>query len=65
VLGSASPELMKQSSETLAGRIAFHDLGGLHGAELSGVRGFSLERLWLRGGFLAAYLARHDASSLQ
>lgn len=32
VLGSASPELMKQSSETLAGRIAFHDLGGLHSA---------------------------------
>lgn len=63
VLGSASPELLRQSSETLAGRIAFHDLPGLHCSELRGVRGYSLDRLWLRGGFPAAYLARNDAAS--
>lgn len=65
VLGSASPELLRQSSETLAGRIAFHDLGGLHASELKGVRGYSIDRQWLRGGFPAAYLARNDAASLQ
>ncbi len=65
VLGSASPELLKQTSETLAGRIAFHDLDGLHTSEIRGVRGYSIERHWLRGGFPAAYLARSDAASLQ
>lgn len=65
VLGSASPELLRQSSETLAGRIAFHDLGGLHTCELKGVRGYSFDRHWLRGGFPASYLARDDAASLR
>lgn len=65
VLGSASPELLRQSSETLAGRIAFHDLGGLNGRELKGVRGYSLDRHWQRGGFPASFLARNDAASLQ
>src|SRR5690606_20136955 len=65
VLGSATPELLRQSSESLAGRIAFFDLQGLHCGELEGVKGYSLDRLWLRGGFPASYLARNDASSLQ
>lgn len=65
VLGSASPELLRQSSESLAGRIAFHDLDGLHGREVSKVRGYSLDRLWLRGGFPASFLARNDESSLR
>ena len=47
VLGSASPDLLRQGSETLAGRIAFHDLGGL---DLEEVGTPNLERLWLRGG---------------
>ncbi|UCF33020.1 MAG: ATP-binding protein [Phycisphaerales bacterium] len=60
VLGSASPELLHQSSETLAGRIAFYTLDGFH---LDEVGVDKLERLWLRGGFPLSFLARtHDAS---
>ena len=55
VLGNASPELLRQSSESLAGRIAFHPLGGFN---LDEVGVGNLERLWLRGGFPEAYLAR-------
>ena len=57
VLGSASPELLRQTSETLAGRVAFHELGGFDLHEVS-----DLERLWLRGGFPRAYLARSGAA---
>lgn len=60
VLGSASPELLRQSSESLAGRIAFHELGPLALHEV-GVR--SLDRLWLRGGFPRSFLAADDESS--
>ncbi len=60
VLGSASPELLRQSSETLAGRIAHHPLGGLGLAE---TRPTSLDRLWLRGGFPRSFLARNDSAS--
>jgi uncharacterized protein len=65
VLGSASPELLRQSSESLAGRIAFHDLDGLHQGEVANLRGYSVDRLWLRGGFPASYLARDDDVSLR
>jgi len=65
VLGSASPELLQQSSETLAGRIAHYELAALHCGELQRSRGYSLERLWLRGGFPRSYLARNDAASAQ
>ncbi|MHC4862322.1 MAG: ATP-binding protein, partial [Planctomycetota bacterium] len=60
VLGSASPELLRQTSETLAGRIAFHTLDGFHLDEVGSAK---LDRLWLRGGFPPAFLARtHDVS---
>jgi predicted AAA+ superfamily ATPase len=55
VLGSASPELLRQSSETLAGRIAFHTLNGFH---LDEVGIDKLDRVWLRGGFPSSFLAR-------
>ena len=55
VLGSASPELLRQSSESLAGRIAYHELPGL---TLDEVGAAQLDRLWLRGAFPRAYLAR-------
>jgi predicted AAA+ superfamily ATPase len=55
VLGSASPELLKQGSETLAGRIVYHELGGFWLEEL-GVDKHT--RLWLRGGLPRSYLAR-------
>jgi predicted AAA+ superfamily ATPase len=55
VLGSASPDLLRQGSESLAGRIGFYELMGFDAEEV-GVR--NLERLWFRGGFPRAYLAR-------
>lgn len=60
ILGSASGDLMRQSSESLAGRLERILIGGFTLAEL-GVE--SLPRLWRRGGFPLSYLARteHDA----
>ena len=60
VLGSAAPDLLRQSSESLAGRIHYHYLGGLTLDEV-GVE--ALERLWVRGGFPASFLARTPAES--
>jgi len=57
VLGSASPGLLRQTSESLAGRIAYHHLPGLS-LEETGPR--LLERLWLRGGFPRSFLAPSD-----
>lgn len=65
VLGSAAPELLQQSSETLAGRIAYLDLPGLHCGELPRRSAAALQRLWLRGGFPRSYLARSEAVSQQ
>jgi len=62
VLGSASPALLRQSSESLAGRVAYHELGGF-GLDEVGPR--ALDRLWLRGGFPRSFLARGDAASLE
>lgn len=61
VLGSASPELLRQTSETLAGRIAYHELGGLGLDEVGAAHAM---RLWRRGGFPRSFLARSDAQSL-
>ena len=60
VLGSAAPELLRQGSESLAGRIAFHELPGLALAE---VGANALNRLWLRGGFPRAFTARSTSES--
>lgn len=60
VLGSASPDLLKQSSETLAGRIAYHTLPGL---TLDEVGVSNLQKLWLRGGFPRSYTARSGRES--
>lgn len=60
VLGSASPDLLRQSSETLAGRIIYHELGGFTLGEV-GVH--NQKRLWLRGGFPRSYLARSHIES--
>lgn len=61
VLGSASPGLLRQSSDSLAGRIAYFELPGF-GLSDVGSRG---DRLWLRGGFPRAFLARSDEESLR
>jgi predicted AAA+ superfamily ATPase len=64
VLGSASPALLRQGSETLAGRIAFVELGPLLPHEVAGNAPAALERLWVRGGFPASFLAANDAEAL-
>ncbi len=60
VLGSASPELLRQSAETLAGRIHYHEISGFSLDETGEERH---ERLWIRGGFPRAFLARSAAAS--
>lgn len=61
LLGSASPELLRNSSESLAGRIQFVHLSGFN---LSEVGGNAYDRLWLRGGFPKSFLApTHQASA--
>ncbi|HAK80595.1 MAG TPA: ATPase, partial [Runella sp.] len=56
LLGSASPQLLAQSSETLAGRIAYRELTSIRWDEAQKV-GISLSEHWLRGGFPRALLA--------
>ena len=63
VLGSASIDLLRQSGESLAGRIAYVNLTPLTALEID-VRRPAVERLWLRGGFPDHYLAADDAESL-
>lgn len=62
VLGSASRALLRQSSETLAGRIAYLELTPFLATEAAARAGS--ERLWLRGGFPESLLARSEAASL-
>ena len=62
LLGSASIELLKQSGETLAGRIAYTELGPLDALE---VPPSDLDRLWGRGGFPDSFLAANDRASLR
>lgn len=62
VLGSASPSLLRQSSESLAGRIGYYELPGLDPTETAGV---PPERHWLRGGFPRALLAADDAAAFR
>ena len=62
LLGSASLDLMQQSSETLAGRVAYVDLGPIQALEWAPN---NLDTLWLRGGFPESLLAANDPSSLR
>ena len=61
VLGSASPVLLRQSSESLAGRLEVIDIAGLTLAEIGAANS---ERHWRRGGFPRSFLARSEADSL-
>jgi predicted AAA+ superfamily ATPase len=58
VLGSASRDLIKQSSETLAGRVGYIEMTPFQLSEVKGV-----EKLWLQGGFPLSYLADTASSS--
>jgi hypothetical protein len=59
ILGSAAPELLKHTAESLAGRVVFHELDGLALDEIAPVASTSdwLNNRWLRGGFPRALLA--------
>src|SRR5690606_15430256 len=60
VLGSASGDLLNQTSESLAGRLERITVGGFGLTELGPA---SIETLWLRGGFPRSYLAATDEDS--
>lgn len=60
VLGSASPILLKQSAESLAGRIAYLEI---HGFNLTEVGITELNRLWIRGAFPKAFIAKNEMES--
>ena len=64
ILGSASMDLLRQSSESLAGRISYIEMDPFLTLELPADIG-TLTRLWLRGGFPGSYLASSDALSLR
>ena len=62
LLGSASPDLVKGVSESLAGRVAFVDIAGFDGSEV----GFDkLDTLWVRGGFPESFLSSSEDGSFQ
>lgn len=63
ILGSASPELIRRSSESLAGRISFEELFPLHIAELADRS--SIESLWYRSGLPPAFLAGSDNKAMR
>lgn len=61
ILGSASRDLIRQTSETLAGRIVFHELDGFCTEEVGMDRA---DTLWVRGGFPRSFLAPTEAASV-
>ena len=61
ILGSASPQLLKQSSETLAGRISYQELTPLNIEEINNDQ----NKLWLRGGFPRSFLAPDEEISYE
>jgi predicted AAA+ superfamily ATPase len=61
ILGSASPELMSRSAESLAGRIEYVDL---HGFDMSETGPGRSEQLWVRGGFPRSFLAKSERDSV-
>ena len=63
LLGSAGIDLMRQSSESLAGRVAYIELPAIDVLEFA-KRDSDVDRLWVRGGFPESLLARNDALSL-
>lgn len=62
ILGSSSLDLLQQSSESLAGRIAYQELGGISALEIETAQ---QDSLWLRGGFPDSFLAKSEESSLR
>ncbi|HEY5328127.1 MAG TPA: ATP-binding protein [Mucilaginibacter sp.] len=65
ILGSASLDLLQQSSETLAGRIAYKELSAFNASEIKSHDNGEQDKLWLRGGFPGSYLSKTDEASLR
>ncbi|MCI0602737.1 ATP-binding protein, partial [bacterium] len=64
ILGSASPDLLRQSSESLAGRIIYHELSPFTLSEV-GFGPVKMKKLWIRGGFPLSFLAKSGDQSFQ
>jgi predicted AAA+ superfamily ATPase len=62
ILGSASPELSRQASESLAGRVEIIEMGGFHLEEVEAEKSHGL---WLRGGFPRSFLAESELDSME
>ncbi len=65
ILGSASPDLIRQSSESLAGRIIYHELTGFTITEIKGIISKANHNLWLRGNYPLSYLAKSEDTSFK
>jgi uncharacterized protein len=65
ILGSASMDLLRQSSESLAGRISYLELSPLNAREVAQEEEASFDRLWLQGGFPPSYVRNDEEESLQ
>lgn len=63
LLGSASIELLQQSAETLAGRIAYQELSPFSLEEVAQAKAGTADQLWVRGGFPDSFLAASDKAS--
>jgi len=64
LLGSASIDLLRQSSESLAGRISYIQMTGLNLLEIPAEDPANIQKLWLRGGFPESYLAASDQQGM-
>jgi len=62
ILGSASPKLSRQASESLAGRVEIIEMGGFHLEEVEAEKSHGL---WLRGGFPRSFLAESELDSME
>ena len=62
ILGSASPYLVKESSESLAGRIAYLELGGF---SIDILKTTDQKKLWIRGGYPRSFLAKNESASFE
>ncbi len=63
LLGSASMDLLRQSSESLAGRISYIEMGGLNALEIDKEKN-DLRKVWVRGGFPDSFLADSDDAAM-
>jgi uncharacterized protein len=64
LLGSASIDLLHQSAESLAGRIAYQELAPFSVSEITGAKAGTTDQLWIRGGFPESFLASSERASV-